>query len=160
MATSMDSVAPPAPTKSSIISGAKTLWQWLGETPTWIRSLSPNGVGSYGSSVKLELGDTANFALYSSTSLFMAKRQGKIVNVFGTISCTKADHITGITRRIFANLPQEFQPSYSQYVVMHGGDADTWLLTVLPNGEISASRYSGTQIAGVFLPFSITYITS
>ena len=160
MSTSMDSVAPPAPTKSSIISGAKTLWQWLGDISAWIKTLSPRGVASYGASVKVSLSDTSNFALYSSTSLFMAKRQGKIVNVFGTLACTKDGYITGITRRIFANLPQEFQPSYSQYMLMHGGDGDTWLLTVLPNGEISASRYSGPQVAGVFLPFSITYITN
>lgn len=160
MATSMDSVAPAAPTKSSIISGAKTLWQWISETPAWIKTLSPRGVDSYGVRQDIPITDTANFALYSSSSAFQVARQGKTVHIFGSITCSTDSYITSQIERIFAQIQQEFQPSYNQYFLVHGGANSSWLLTVGANGSLSAARYSGTQAPGVWLPFSITYIVS
>lgn len=47
MASPTDSVAPDAPTLSSIFAGAKTLVDWLNEPPKWIKALSPSGASKY-----------------------------------------------------------------------------------------------------------------
>lgn len=109
------------------------------------------------------ISDTTNFAYYGSQPI-QVMRSGPMVTVTGVIKCLTVDYIKSNTQRTFAVLPSWAIPLGVNSITIkaQGSGTDTWLFQINANdGGLSGSRYSGaTQGAGVWLPFSATYLVA
>jgi len=101
--------------------------------------------------------DTANFGPYTSGNVIRAVRNGKYVSVFGLWACKTSGYIASQTIRTFAKLPTGFRPKYNYHDVKQGSGSTTWLLYIMPNGDMTASRSTGTN-ANYWMPFNVTYL--
>lgn len=162
MATSSTAAGPDTPVASSPIRKGTlpAFVGWFQEIAAFIRSLSPDGVSAYRETATVNLSDTTNFELYSGQSTIQARREGRVIQIWGTISCTKQDFVTGSTERIFATLPENFRPRGLTASVMAGSSSNTWVLRVTPEGQLIASSYSGSQPPGVWMPINIIFFTA
>lgn len=100
--------------------------------------------------------DSTNFDSYSGSLMRLSVIDG-IVNLDGVMKCSTESFITGATRKVFANIPAKLRPPRDQSWVRPGSGTETWTLDVLPDGSVSASRYSGTQAAGVWMPVAVQW---
>ena len=104
---------------------------------------------------------TDKFATYTSGFEPMYRRQGKIVEIQGTIKPTVALSNGGNETTMF-NLPVGFRPKRWQYFVCHGSGSNRWLLGVGHTGTVTISRYGTTSFieipSGAWLPFNVTYM--
>lgn len=163
MATGTTSTNPDSPVGSSPLrrGGEPALVGWFKEISTiFLRSLSPAGATEFDETQDFDLTDTTNFELYSAASRLQVSRYGRIVEVWGTISCTTAGYIESGTEREFAQLPDGFFPKGLQRIRMPGSGSDDWLLKISTTGRLIASNYSGTQAKGVWMPINHVYRTA
>lgn len=111
-----------------------------------------------GGSDKIDsLSYTSPFADYGSTPTEISK-SGSMVDLSGAATCSTAGHITGNTERTMFTLDNKYRPSNdARTFVCQGSGTEKWILTVRSNGNVAASRYTGSQSAGVWLPFSVSY---
>ena len=106
MATPTSAAAPDAPSGSSIVAGARKLWQWFTEITDWLKALSPPGATAYDTgwvTLTLESGWTAG----GQTP--QVRRVGKLIIFRGHIVNSTAT--TTLTRAFV--IPQGFRPPAS-----------------------------------------------
>lgn len=122
-------------------------------------------------SVSQNVNFVSPFVLYgagnTSGGTFEVKRVGKVVTVRGVAS-VKSNITLGTAQQTMGVVPAGFRPSLMVYAVMNGSGANRWLLSVEPGGNVTAARYGITEYtemsaqtssaAGVWLPFTITYL--
>ena len=150
MATSTDSVAPDAPTKSSGITGLKALFTWFTEIATWIKSLSPLGAAAYDTGwVDITLASGFSPAAGASPQV---RRVGKEVHVRGQVQRTTGSFPVG--ELVAGTVPAGFLPPR--------GWADTFS-PLWPNPTITTPVAGGIYPNGNFvlrIPTTITSATS
>lgn len=101
--------------------------------------------------------DTANFEPYSPGNVISVTRSGRFVSVVGLWACKTSGYIATNTLRTFAKLPVGFRPKYGFHDVKQGSGTTSWLLYIKPDGDMTASRSSGSN-ANYWMPFNITYL--
>ena len=111
-----------------------------------------------------------DFVLYTLFEDIYIRKIGNFVNLCGAISSTvnidAADMQTG---KKFLTLSNKFKPLRDVYTICQGSGKNTWLLSILKNGEVWFSRYGTSSYASitgkaqnesgrVWLPFNVTYV--
>ena len=110
---------------------------------------------------------SSSFALYGSTSVVKYRRVGNTVTIEGEVKPTVNITGTDSPYRIFT-LPEGYRPDFRQDIICQGSGNSTWLLTVMPEGDVNFARYrdcsltTGTSFQTItpshWLPFTITYL--
>lgn len=118
-------------------------------------------VGPYilSTNVTLTISDNVNFKSYTGTSVPVASREGKLVHFAGILACSTAGYLQSTARRVIGTLPIGFRPKSPLTIICQGSGYSKWMLEILVNGTVSASRVEGTQVANYWMPFSISYTT-
>lgn len=108
-----------------------------------------------GERTEIPISNPTNFAYYSANTVLEAYFSGSDVVVTGAISCKTAGYVTGTSKRVFAVLPDVFKPRTPSGWIMIASGTERWALEVGSDGNLSASRYSGTQNAGAWMNVDI-----
>lgn len=80
-----------------------------------------------------------------------------VCTITGQLTTSTAGLIdSGVT---WATLPVQARPGYQMSAVQQGSGDDRWAMIVRTNGQMTAERWGpNTSPAGVWLPFTITYL--
>lgn len=103
--------------------------------------------------------------LYTTGDDVICYKQGHIVMVKGVLSTTKILPTQTTGEQLLMTLPSGYRPATPVYSIQHGSNDYLWLMTVRTNGQTYINRYSNGNgsidvPSGVWLPFTITFITS
>lgn len=111
-----------------------------------------------------------DFVLYTLFEDIYIRKIGNLVNLCGAISSTvNIDSTDMQTGKKFLTLSNTFRPLRDVYTICQGSGKNTWLLSILTNGEVRFSRYGTSSYASitgkaqnesgrVWLPFNVTYV--
>lgn len=139
-----------------------------GNSPSNSASISLTGYGSrvYIDAANIEFRDDepwtninpiSPFALYTAGTPARVIKDKGTVTLSGTLTCTTANYITSATQRTMLTLPVKFRPNRHVTQVCQGSGNERWHLEIGTNGNVMASRYSGTQANNVWLPFNVSF---
>lgn len=73
---------------------------------------------------------------------------GRVVEIDGAIS-PKVAYTSNSSRVRFGSIPIKYAPKRPIYILCQGSQKNTWLLSILANGELTISRYGLTDYATV-----------
>lgn len=103
---------------------------------------------------------TSTFKAYDTEQTPQYRVRLGVVEIMGAISPLNA-FTSNATRVTFGNIPKQYAPNKSIYILCQGSGKNTWLLTVSNTGELQISRYGSTTYADVetnaWLSFHATY---
>lgn len=102
--------------------------------------------------------DSTNFAPYSPGNVLKVIREGKFATLVGTWSVKTAGYIEPVNSRIFAQLPAGFRPKERVVSMMQGSSSTYYTMIIGTDGKISASRCSGNQSAGYWMPIQLVWL--
>ena len=113
---------------------------------------------------------TSAFAVYADNddNAPRCRKHGQIVEIRGAVAPTTAIE-GGTENHVIFTLPDGYRPVSNVYVVCQGSGICTWLLSVMPGGDVRLARYRNgdgyttaaakTETSdGTWLPFQVTFI--
>ena len=116
-----------------------------------------------GSSGWVELTIASGFSAYSvGSSEPRCKNNSGVVTLTGVLKTDKTIAASNEAVTIASGIPADCRPDRTYRFICQGGSEKRWECTVKPDGTIGCARYGSGSLeaitAGVWLPFTITYV--